>query len=1221
LKTYAPLLHQNKLTNKPKKMKNKLLNTLSAVILLLMPNINFGQVITLGAAADYALFTTSGAVKSMATYKYDAQITGNIGSNDDLPTNFGNVDGVMIGSAPAATGLLVADGQIVSATQTNVPPGISLGAPGAGQTLTAGVHVMTNATLSLDGILNLDAQNDPTKVFIFRLNGDFNVTSLSKVRLLNGALACNVYWRVNGVVSIASGVVMKGTIIAHGAINLAVNDTLEGRALAIVGAITIYESKIYTPIGCGSPALPGPLKPNLASLTCWTIFSANGLIENTAPFATSIGDVGNNNIGAITGWTPAMVTGTLHNIFPDAATDTAAVHLTSLYNEIYALPVDIILTEPTLLGHNLVLTPHVYSMGAAGFITDTIILNALGNANAVFVIKIMVGGLDTYAGAAVKLINGAQSQNVFWMIASGDVLLNDNVTFRGNIITEAGAINMRYTNVDLDGRAFTKVGAIRAQDLTAIMPPGCGSSPVVVTDPINDTVCFGDTASFSVTATGTNLTYQWMNGNTPLVNGANVSGADSATLYIYPTSFSDTSSFYNVIVSGDLMPSDTSSNASLTVNTSPVIILEPSDQVPCTGGTATFSVVATGSGLTYQWRRGNINLSDIGNIVGSDSTTLVISNVSLSDTAYNYNVVVSGTCSPNDTSLNVKLNVNSSPVITMQPSDQIVCEGDSIGFVVVATGTALTYQWRKGLTNIFGATNDTLTIDPANISDIASDYNVVITGACLPGVTSLSVSLDVNTAPIITLQPADQTVCAGDTVSFTVAATGTGLTYQWRKGIINLSNIGNISGVDSTTLTISGANVSDSSSNYNVVVTGACLPGVTSLSVSLDVNTAPIITLQPANQIVCAGDTVSFTVDATGTGLTYQWRKGIINLSNIGNISGADSTTLTISGANVSDSSSNYNVVVTGTCLPSAMSMNVSLTVNPIPVAVASSNSPICEGSSLSITAQTLTGATYSWSGPNGYNSSAQDSVILSATVASSGTYILTVTKDGCSDTSSTIVAVNVCFTDLSVIKTASDMSPFIGRTIVFTIVATNIGTDNGTGVEVNDILQSGYTYVSSTSTAGTYDPSTGVWTIDSLNNGASETLTVTVTVNAEGNYVNTAIIYGTETDLNMANNVSSVEPIPTDFFIPEGFSPNGDGINDVFVIRGILNFPENTFVIFNRWGNKVYETSSYKNTWDGKTTLGLRVGGDELPIGTYFYVLDLKDGSDVFKGTIYLNR
>ncbi len=95
----------------------------------------------------------------------------------------------------------------------------------------------------------------------------------------------------------------------------------------------------------------------------------------------------------------------------------------------------------------------------------------------------------------------------------------------------------------------------------------------------------------------------------------------------------------------------------------------------------------------------------------------------------------------------------------------------------------------------------------------------------------------------------------------------------------------------------------------------------------------------------------------------------------------------------------------------------------------------------------------------------------------------------------------------------------------------------------------------------------------------------------------------------------------PWDFFIPEGFSPNGDGINDPFVIRGILHYPNNTFVIFNRWGNKVYETSHYQNTWDGRSSTGLRFGGDELPVGTYFYVLDLGDGSDIFKGSIYLNR
>ncbi len=95
----------------------------------------------------------------------------------------------------------------------------------------------------------------------------------------------------------------------------------------------------------------------------------------------------------------------------------------------------------------------------------------------------------------------------------------------------------------------------------------------------------------------------------------------------------------------------------------------------------------------------------------------------------------------------------------------------------------------------------------------------------------------------------------------------------------------------------------------------------------------------------------------------------------------------------------------------------------------------------------------------------------------------------------------------------------------------------------------------------------------------------------------------------------------PIDFFIPEGFSPNGDMINDLFVIRGILRYPNNTFMIFNRWGNKVFEASPYVNTWDGKAKMGLIAFGDELPIGTYFYILDLNDGTPVYKGTIYLNR
>ncbi|MDP3929972.1 MAG: gliding motility-associated C-terminal domain-containing protein [Bacteroidota bacterium] len=95
----------------------------------------------------------------------------------------------------------------------------------------------------------------------------------------------------------------------------------------------------------------------------------------------------------------------------------------------------------------------------------------------------------------------------------------------------------------------------------------------------------------------------------------------------------------------------------------------------------------------------------------------------------------------------------------------------------------------------------------------------------------------------------------------------------------------------------------------------------------------------------------------------------------------------------------------------------------------------------------------------------------------------------------------------------------------------------------------------------------------------------------------------------------------PTDLFIPEGFSPNLDGINDVFVVRGIENYPANSIKIYNRWGQQVFEASPYTNTWEGKFQSGLTVGGDKLPVGTYFYLLDLGNGTSIYKGTIYLNN
>ena len=104
-----------------------------------------------------------------------------------------------------------------------------------------------------------------------------------------------------------------------------------------------------------------------------------------------------------------------------------------------------------------------------------------------------------------------------------------------------------------------------------------------------------------------------------------------------------------------------------------------------------------------------------------------------------------------------------------------------------------------------------------------------------------------------------------------------------------------------------------------------------------------------------------------------------------------------------------------------------------------------------------------------------------------------------------------------------------------------------------------------------------------------------------------------------------SSELVITNLFIPNVFSPDGDGINDKWTIRGGLNenYPNNKLVIFNRWGIKVFESTGYNNEWDGNYKGNLNGGSNtNLPEGTYFYVLDLNgDGSKIKKGYIYLTR
>ncbi|MEP7170077.1 MAG: ice-binding family protein [Bacteroidota bacterium] len=445
-------------------MKKNLLNALAVSIMFLLPGVNYGQAPALGSAANFVLFSTDGAVGNSGI----SHLTGNVGTNNGSSTAFGNVNGQMHDgdgvSAQCASDLLIAYNQLNSSVPSFFPASLL----GNGQVLIPGVYSISGAaTINLN--LTLNAQGNSSAVFIFQIQGPLSANANAKVKLSNGAKACNVFWKVEGLVSMASGVTMRGTVIANNAaINMNTGDTLEGRALSTTGAVTIDGIMAYTPIGCGSPVLAGPAAPVLASAECYSLFSASGPVSNSGITHVK-GDVGTNS-GLTTGFDSSLVQGSIHPI-PDASTAECAADLQNVYSYLNTLPYDIQLLYPAEFGNNLVLTPHTYLLDAATVFTDTLYLDAENNSNAIFIIKIN-GAFSTSTYSKVILMNGAQAKNVYWKI-EGAVSINNYSVFCGTIVCNNGALGAINTGVILKGRAFTTTGALTTTAISATMAPVC----------------------------------------------------------------------------------------------------------------------------------------------------------------------------------------------------------------------------------------------------------------------------------------------------------------------------------------------------------------------------------------------------------------------------------------------------------------------------------------------------------------------------------------------------------------------------------------------------------------------------------------------------------------------------------------------------------------------------------------------------------------------------
>jgi gliding motility-associated-like protein len=255
------------------------------------------------------------------------------------------------------------------------------------------------------------------------------------------------------------------------------------------------------------------------------------------------------------------------------------------------------------------------------------------------------------------------------------------------------------------------------------------------------------------------------------------------------------------------------------------------------------------------------------------------------------------------------------------------------------------------------------------------------------------------------------------------------------------------------------------------------------------------------------------------------------------------------------------------------------ITVAGPPKPVAGSNGPLCEGQTLMLKAWHSTpGGTYTWAYPFGGGSSDQNPVIPNVTVAASGIYTVTYTIGGCT------------------------AFALLNETVYPYVVLTNVtpGQTIAYGGEVQ-LFATGATYYNWAPPLTLSNPNinnplatpleTTVYTVYGMNDaGCPDTATVTITIDDDG-----------------------------DEFIPTAFSPNGDGLNDVFRIRGMRNKKLVDFSIYNRWGERVYQnTYAPGEGWDGTYK------GTPQDLGVYNYciIVGRRDGTlRIYKGDVTLVR
>jgi gliding motility-associated-like protein len=675
--------------------------------------------------------------------------------------------------------------------------------------------------------------------------------------------------------------------------------------------------------------------------------------------------------------------------------------------------------------------------------------------------------------------------------------------------------------------------------------PGTGSGTVTVNAApsvtVNSpTICAGQSATLTATPSTGGGTYSWSPG-----------GATTQSITVSPVSTTTYTVTYN------LSGCSNTATGTVTVNTvTPFVSIIASSTSICSGNSITFTATPANGGTTptYQWKINGVN------VAGQTASTFTSTTLANGD-AITVVMTSNDPCANPVTATSNTVTITATsvvPSVAITTSSTSICSGNSVTFTAIPAngGTTPTYQWKINGVNVAGQTASTFTSTTLANGDAIT---VVMTSndPCANPVTAASNTVTItatSVTPSVVIAASSTSICSGNSVTFTAtpANGGTTPTYQWKINGVNVA--GQTASTFTSTTLVNGDAIT-------VVMTSndPCANPVTAASNTVTItatSVTPSVAITASSTSICSGNSVTFTVTPAngGTTPTYQWK---INGVNVAGQTASTFTSTTLANGDA------ITVVMTSNdpCAnPVTAASNIititSAFVTPS-VAISSNTTSICSGNSIIFTATPVNGGTapaYQWK-INGVNVAGQTTSTFTSTTFANGDAITVVmtSNDPCANPvtaasntvtiTSTSVLSGIRYPTVTAIPNTS--LPLHARTL-------------GNNYTYQWIPPVGLDFPNIKDPIFTYDKRTEYIIKITSATGCETTDTLLVEIN---------------------NPVTGNDPY---VFVPNVWTPNGDGHND-YLFPFMVNITQlKYFRIYNRWGQKVFETSIPGRGWDG---------------------------------------